>query len=238
MRKILITNDDGIMAEGIIRLVCCAKEFGEIWVVAPDSERSACSHAITLKAPIEVHPHDFPVDGVHAFSCSGTPADCVRVGSLNVMPQKPDLVLSGINLGYNVATDIQYSGTCGAAFEASFQGISAIAVSEGSASHHEVIDRYLKEILSEAIDYETVPGQIININFPTCSLSKYRGIKRDCTVSKGMIFKDHYEEEEKLADGGIRYMVKGGTGDISEAGSDLNAVLDGYIAIGRVNNYN
>ena len=98
-RKILITNDDGIESDGIARLAEAAKEFGEVWIVAPESQRSAASHSITLRHPIDVLPHDFPVEGVHAFSCSGTPGDCVRVGSLNIMPVKPDVVLSGINFG-------------------------------------------------------------------------------------------------------------------------------------------
>ncbi|MCR4760978.1 MAG: 5'/3'-nucleotidase SurE, partial [Oscillospiraceae bacterium] len=97
MRSILLTNDDGIAADGLIRLARAAAGFGEIWVVAPDSQRSAASHSISLHSPIDVFPHDFPVEGVHAFSCTGTPGDCVRVGSLNMMPHRPDVVLSGIN---------------------------------------------------------------------------------------------------------------------------------------------
>ena len=121
MRSILIANDDGINDEGLIRLAKLAKELGEVWVVAPDDQRSAASHAISLHSHIDIYPHDFPIDGVHAFSCSGTPADCVRVGALSIMPHKPDVVLAGINRGLNVATDIQYSGTAGAAFEGAFQ---------------------------------------------------------------------------------------------------------------------
>ncbi|MBR1855187.1 MAG: 5'/3'-nucleotidase SurE, partial [Lachnospiraceae bacterium] len=113
-RKILITNDDGITADGLIRLVREAVKFGEVWVVAPDGERSAASHSISLHRALDVYPYDLGVDGVRAFTCSGTPGDCVRVGSIGVMPYKPDVVLSGINFGYNTATDIQYSATAGA----------------------------------------------------------------------------------------------------------------------------
>ena len=118
MRKILITNDDGIYSDGIIRLAQTAKEFGEVWVVAPESQRSAMSHSITLRHPIEAWNVDFPVEGVHAYACDGTPADCVRIGVLNIVPGKPDNVFSGINYGYNVASDIQYSATAGAASSA------------------------------------------------------------------------------------------------------------------------
>ena len=99
MRRILITNDDGIDAGGLVRLTEAAKDFGEVWVVAPAHQRSAASHSITLREALYVKECDFPVSGVKAFSCSGLPADCVRVGSLSVMPCKPDLVLSGINYG-------------------------------------------------------------------------------------------------------------------------------------------
>ena len=106
MKTILITNDDGIFADGLIRLAATAKSFGEVWVVAPESQRSAASHSITLHSYIDVRPAAFPVPGVHAFASSGTPGDCVRVGSLSVMPARPDIVLSGINYGYNAASDI------------------------------------------------------------------------------------------------------------------------------------
>ena len=121
MRTILITNDDGIEAGGIVRLAKAAAEFGEVWVVAPARQMSAASHSITLHSPLDIYPHSFPVPGVRAFSCSGTPGDCVRTGSLSILPRRPDVVLSGINYGYNVASDIQYSATAGAAFEAAFR---------------------------------------------------------------------------------------------------------------------
>ncbi len=234
--KILVTNDDGIGSEGLIRLAECAREFGEVWVIAPESERSAASHCITLRTHIDIYPHDFPVEGVRAFTCSGMPGDCVRVGSLNVMDEKPELVLSGINFGYNVASDIQYSATCGAAFEAEFQGYSAIAVSEGGGGCHEVTDRYLKEVLSEVIDYEKRSRQIINVNFPDCPISDYKGILRDRSVSCGAIFRDIYHATKELDGGGIRYMVEGLRDGVGEAGTDLEAVTSGYISIGYAKN--
>ena len=175
--RILITNDDGISSDGIVRLARAAKEFGEVWVVAPESQRSAASHSITLHSTIDIYPcEDFLIEGVHAYYCSGTPGDCVRVGGLNVMPAKPDLVLSGINYGYNVASDIQYSATCGAAFEAAFQGYHAIALSEGACDCHEVTDKYVKQILKELIDTPLAPGIVHNVNFPGCALADCKEI--------------------------------------------------------------
>lgn len=248
-RKILITNDDGIKADGLVRLVNEAVRFGEVWVVAPDGERSAASHSISLHSPIDVYPYDFGMEGVHAYTCSGTPADCVRVGSIAVMPYKPDIVLSGINYGYNTATDIQYSATAGAAFEAAFQGYPAIALSEGRMGH-EVTDRYLHEVLEELIQQafdtgadmekgigESVTrGYIVNVNFPECALQKFKGILRDRKVSGSMLFCDGYDLKEKLPNGGMRFMVNGVYQEIAEEGTDLRAVLDGYISIGRVAN--
>ena len=147
----MITNDDGIDADGIVRLARAAIEFGEVWVVAPDNQRSAMSHSITLRHSIDAWKVEFPVPGVHAYACDGKPADCVRIGALNIVPGKPDHVFSGINYGYNAASDLQYSATAGAAFEASFQKIHAIAFSEGACENHEVTDRYLKEIIAETI---------------------------------------------------------------------------------------
>ena len=183
MRKILITNDDGIDADGIVRLARVAREFGEVWVVAPDSQRSAMSHGITLRHSIEAWKVDFPVPGVHAFACDGIPADCVRIGVLNIVPGKPDHVFSGINYGYNVATDLQYSATAGAAFEAAFQKIHTIAFSEDACELHEVTDRYLKEIIAELLDQPLGINQIWNVNFPGFRLAECNGILRDRAVS-------------------------------------------------------
>ena len=235
-RKILITNDDGIRSEGLARLTESAVEFGEVWVVAPEGQCSAASHSITLRHSVKVHPCEFPVRNVHAFYCTGTPGDCVRVGSLNVMPEKPDLVLSGINYGYNMATDIQYSATAGAAFEAEFQGYSAAALSEAACSLHEVTDRYLREILKEIIEEKYVPGQIINVNFPGCPLSECRGKLRNRSVSGQAYYKDHYNVINKLPDGGMELMVEGVHEPVFEEGTDYAAILDNYISIGRVSN--
>ena len=236
MRKILITNDDGINAEGIIRLAETAKEFGEVWVIAPAHQRSAASHCITLREPVEIKEVDFPVEGVKAFACSGTPADCVRVGSLSVMPYKPDVVLSGINYGYNVASDIQYSATCGAAFEASFQGFISIALSENASKCHDITDAYIKELLSEYIDFRPERNQILNINFPTGKVEECKGIKRDLITSEDSFYHDRYKMIEEREDGTKLYMVDGIYNEDAEEGTDFRAVVDKYISVGLVNN--
>ena len=124
-RHILITNDDGIGAEGIRKLAEIARGFGEVTVVAPDTQRSAASHHCIFSRPLILKEYNFGLYGVKAFTLDGTPADCVRVGIFAASDIKPDIVLSGINHGYNISSDIQYSGTVGAALEAAFLGGAA-----------------------------------------------------------------------------------------------------------------
>ena len=204
--------------------------------MAPDGQRSAASHSITLHDEIVVTPYEYPVEGVKAYTCSGTPADCVRVGSLNLMDRKPDVVLSGVNHGYNVASDIQYSATVGAAFEASFQGYHAIALSEGMSPCHEVTDDHLSKILEELLEKPLQPGQIFNVNFPDCAKSECKGVLYDRTVSRGIPYQDHYVEKGKLSNGGIRFMVEGDVSTECEEGSDYRAILENYVSVGVVNN--
>ena len=235
-RHILITNDDGIRSDGLKRLVACALEFGDVFVVAPESERSAASHSLTLRHSVDVNPVDFGMDGVTAYACSGTPSDCVRVGCLYLMKEKPDVVMSGINYGYNVSSDIQYSATLGAAFEGEFQGFHSIAFSEGNNGIHEVTDRYLKEIMAEMLEREYVPGYVDSINFPGCKLSECKGILRDRTVSRTPFFTDRYKKTADLPDGGVSLMVDGIYCPVHEEGTDYGAVLDNYVSVGGVKN--
>ena len=235
MRKILITNDDGINADGIIRLVQAATEFGEVWVLAPDSQRSAMSHSITLRHSVDAWKVDFPVPGVHAYACSGTPGDCVRIGSLNIVPEKPDHVFSGINYGFNAASDIQYSATAGAAFEAAFQGIHTIAFSEDACEIHEVTERYLKEIIAELLNKTLGVNQIWNVNFPGCQLAECNGILRDRKVSTDAFYVDRYIETT-VSEDKVSYMVEGIRNYSALEGTDLKAIFDNYISIGIATN--
>ena len=235
MKKILITNDDGIDSDGLIRLAKVAMEFGEVWVVAPHSQRSAMSHSITLRHSIEAWEVDFPIPEVHAYACDGTPADCVRIGVLNIVPGKPDHVFSGINYGYNVGSDLQYSATAGAAFEASFQKIHTIAFSEDADEMHEVTDEYIKDIMGDLLDKPLEINQIWNVNFPSCRLKDCKGILKGRTVSTDEFYKDRYLEK-KVTSGKISYMVEGIRNYEASQGTDLRAILDNYVSIGIATN--
>ena len=235
MKKILITNDDGIDSDGLIRLAKVAMEFGEVWVVAPHSQRSAMSHSITLRHSIEAWEVDFPVPGIRAYACDGTPADCVRIGVLNIVPEKPDHVFSGINYGYNVGLDLQYSATAGAAFEASFQKIHTIAFSEDADEMHEVTDEYIKDIMGDLLDKPLEINQIWNVNFPSCRLKDCKGILKGRTVSTDEFYKDRYLEK-KVSSGKISYMVEGIRNYEASQGTDLRAILENYVSIGIATN--
>lgn len=235
IKRIMITNDDGVKADGIIRLAKAVKSYGEVWVVAPDVQKSGASHSINLHTPISVSEVKFPVEGVKAFAVSGSPADCVRIGVLNLLPKKPDLVFSGINFGYNAGTDVMYSGTIGAAMEAVFQGIPSIALSEGTNEGYIITDLWLDKILSEVIGMRHGTDNIVNINFPTCKPEELKGILRNRFVSKSCIYKDTYICNT-LPDGTKTYMINGEYQENAEDGSDLKALFDKYISIGTVNN--
>lgn len=237
--RILIVNDDGIRSEGICRLAAMAKTLvgasGEVWVAAPKNQCSAMSHRITVFDPIEVRKADFPVEGVNAYSIDGTPADCVKIALNYLMPQKPDFVFSGINYGYNVGVDILYSGTVGAAMEGLINGIPSIAFSNQMGTNFDVIDAYLPSIAKELMEKAPGEGRIWNVNFPGCLLSELKGINRDSKVALKQFYQDHYEKQE-AEDGSCILQPRGIVADEAEEGTDIQAVLDGYITIGTVRN--
>lgn len=126
--RILITNDDGVTSNGILALYNAVKDLADTTIVAPLHQQSGVGHAITLMKPLRAMPMTID-DNVEAYAVTGTPSDCVIVGSKNLMDEKPDLVISGINVGENLSKSITTSGTLGATFEAAYFGIPAIAVS-------------------------------------------------------------------------------------------------------------
>lgn len=174
--RILISNDDGLDAIGIGILTEIASRLSDdVWVIAPSGNRSGMSRAITLHSDVMIEPR-----GDNRFACSGTPSDCVIMGMARVLDRKPDLVLSGINAGMNVADDVLYSGTIGAAMEASLMGVPAIALSQrngrtspedfdAAAVHGEGVIRHILEI-------GIAPRTIMNVNFPPIAAGAVKGI--------------------------------------------------------------
>lgn len=225
--KILVTNDDGITSEGIQVLAAILRTRHEVWVVAPATNRSGVSHGITMNDPLR-----FFVSGDKEFSCSGLPVDCTITGSQGIMSEKPDVIVSGINRGANLGTDIVYSGTAAAARQASFSGIPGIAVSlvsDEDPYYWEPIARFVLENL-EILVALCERDVFININAP--SLLEYRGARLTG------ISKRDYRDSIIMHDGpdGCKYsFFKGGKIRTEGDGfSDWEAVEAGYVSISRV----
>ena len=233
--KILVVNDDGIKAEGISRLAKMAKELGEVYVVAPANQCSAMSHRITVHGELLVKPEEFPVEGVKAYSVSGTPADCVKVALMHLLPEKPDIVFSGINHGYNAGFDILYSGTVGAAMEALANGIPAIAFSSEMNGVYDVVEEHILPVTRELLGQPISSNEIWNVNFPGCALSELKGILKERKVAQVQFYSDGHLRKE-LGDGAFSLELNGVPVDGADEGTDVDAVLKNYISIGKIRN--
>lgn len=237
--KILVVNDDSISAPGIALLAKAAAEFGQVVVVAPAHQCSALSQKLTLRETLPVKKVDnFPVSVQEAWQVDGTPVDCVKVALDYVLKGKPDLVLSGINNGYNVGFDIAYSGTLGAAFEAARHGIPAMAFSTASNAHLAAAEPYLTEILRELLVEKLDRGEVWNVNFPAMNSRPLLGILRDCPVAQVGMYMEKYVEQVN-ADGSVELICEGipTRDDQIAPGTDAAAVRGGYISISRVRAY-
>lgn len=178
---ILVCNDDGIGARGIQALAEAVDGLGTIVVVAPATEQSAVGHAITVRDPIRTYSYPFEVDSgkVAAYSLSGTPADCIKWAVSQLLPRRPDLVVSGINQGPNAAVNVMYSGTVSAATEGSILGIDAIAFSlcDWEGKDYSVAAQYARVITQHVLANGLPPGILLNVNIPDLPANKIRGVR-------------------------------------------------------------
>ncbi len=177
---ILVTNDDGISAPGIRALIDVMKQLGDVVVVAPDSPQSAMGHAITINNTLFINKVNFDSDVKSEYSCSGTPVDCVKLAVNEILKQKPDLCVSGVNHGSNSSINVIYSGTMSAAVEAGIEGIPAIGFSlldyDWNADF-EPIKNSIKTIASQVLENGLPEGVILNVNFPKLKEEDLKGIK-------------------------------------------------------------
>ncbi len=233
--NILVANDDGICSPGLEKLVAAAAKFGKVWVAAPACQCSGMSHKLTIFDPISVEEVAFPVPVEQAWKIGGTPADCVKIAITALMPVKPDFVFSGINKGHNGGHDIAYSGTIGAAMEGLLNDVPAMAFSNDMDADFSVIDSYLEPTMAELLDAPTSLTEIWNVNFPGCAPENVKGIQRDVAIAPMGLFENFYTKLalETGADA-MRPDATLLTLDRAPKGTDLHAVLDGYIAIGKV----
>lgn len=175
--RILVTNDDGVASAGLTALAEALGRLGDVWVVAPDRERTAVGHAVTLHKPLRVHRQ-----AKRAFSVNGTPVDCVNLALQNILPGPPQLLVSGINKGVNLGDDVLYSGTVSAAVEGTILGIPSIAVSQEGrdtfrfsvGAHHAM--RIARLVLEQGLPEET----LLNVNIPDRPLARTRHVRVTC----------------------------------------------------------
>ncbi len=176
--RILLTNDDGIGAPGIQALWQALSQIAEVIVVAPDTERSATSQAITVHHPIRVDQYCIEKPPICAWRVGGTPTDCVKIAIEALMTDKPDIVVSGINLGSNLGTDVLYSGTVSAAIEGSLFGITSIAVSLDTWQDADFSPaaNYTAELVKMLEHKKLPPGTLLNVNVPAIAAEQIAGI--------------------------------------------------------------
>ncbi|MCD4682139.1 MAG: 5'/3'-nucleotidase SurE [Bacteroidales bacterium] len=183
---ILITNDDGVFAPGLRKLIEIARKIGKVVVVAPDTPMSGMSHAITVKTPLRLKKLAEEKDYIE-YSCNGTPVDAMKLGEKIVIQGKPDLVLSGINHGSNASVNIVYSGTMAAVLEASIDGIPAIGFSLLDYSHtadFSAVDEFITPVIKSVLEKGLPEGTCLNVNIPAVKKEEIKGIKV-CRQAKG-----------------------------------------------------
>ncbi|HHU63220.1 MAG TPA: 5'/3'-nucleotidase SurE [Clostridiales bacterium] len=230
--KILLTNDDGIMSEGLRTLAKNISNLGDVIVVAPNSEKSAIGHAITINNPLKIRRIHLDCNEKEAYAIEGTPVDCVKFG-VNVILNntKPDILISGINNGINLGTDVIYSGTVSAAIEGTILGIKSIALSAGNSNDSglEAAAKFAAHMSSILHQKEMPYGTLLNVNVPALPENKIKGIKvANLGVKK---YADKYIKR-KDPRGNDYYWL---SGDILEeddcVNCDIRAFKEGYITI-------
>lgn len=223
-KLILISNDDGIRSEGLARLASALKRVGTVYVVAPDRERSAASHSLTLHRPLRVHKV-----GAQSYAVDGTPTDCVTLAINGILPARPDIVVSGINHGGNLGEDVSYSGTVSAAMEGTLLGIPSIAFSLAGRDGYDFTaaasfaSRLVRHVFKSGLPKDT----LLNVNVPAGrSVRNYK-----ITTLGKRFFSDVVVE--KVDPRGKKYYWIGGDMVRWEGGkeADFQAIQDGFVSI-------
>ena len=229
MPLILVTNDDGIHSPGLIALSVAMKELGKVFIIAPDRERSAVSHSLTLHRPLKVENLRQDV-----FSIDGTPTDCVILAISKLLPERPALVASGINRGGNLGGDITYSGTVSGAIEGTLLGIPSFAISlvsgdEPQPIHFETASAFATRVGRSILEKSLPPDTLLNINVPNDDKSKIRGVK---FTRQGKLVYNNAIQEIHDPRGKMHYWLGGSRLNVEhEEDTDVHAVKDGYISI-------
>jgi 5'-nucleotidase len=231
---ILVTNDDGITAPGLRALIRFMNEIGDVIVVAPDSPQSGMGHAITLDNTL--YSKKVTIDMEHGakeeYSCSGTPADCVKMGLQVFLKRRPDICISGINHGSNSSINVIYSGTISAAIEAGIEGIPAIGFSlcdYAWDANFEPAKAHIQKIVREAIKNGIPQGVVLNVNIPKRADDKYKGIKI-CRQARAN-WKEKFDK--RVSPSGKDYYWLTGVFELLDKGEDTDewALENDYISV-------
>ncbi|MEJ5228772.1 MAG: 5'/3'-nucleotidase SurE [Pseudothermotoga sp.] len=225
--RILLTNDDGVTSPGLLTLAQVLHKKHDILVVAPESEQSATGHAITVRMPIWVKRikvvEDFPV-----YATTGTPADCVKIGVEVISKKRIDLVISGINVGHNLGTDVIYSGTVSGALEGALLGIPSIAVSapmEKNYDYHDAaffVERFINDLDFTIFE----PYTALNINFPKGIIKGWKATRQSTRR-----YADRFEARTDPAGNTYYWMYGDIIEDDSTPDCDYKAIKNGYVSV-------
>lgn len=193
---ILVSNDDGVHAPGIQKLISIVKELGDVFVMAPDKPQSAMGHAITINSTLRVS-HIKKEENVDVYACSGTPVDCIKMAVNHFLTKKPDLVVSGINHGSNSSINVIYSGTMSAAMEGCIEGIPSIGFSLCDYSYEanfDAAESYIRKIIIHVLENGLDEGVCLNVNIPKLPEEEIKGIKV-CRQAKA-VWQEEFDERK------------------------------------------
>ena len=228
--RILLTNDDGILAAGIEALYRAVVDLGEVEVVAPETPQSAVGHAISVLTPMAAH-RVHVKNTFEGWSVDGRPADCVKLGILELLDRRPDFVISGINAGVNTGINVLYSGTVAGAAEGAFFGVPSMAVSLELSDKldFERAGRITREVFKRYVDARPAPGTCLNVNVPALDAGWPLGIR---VCPQGVVpMNDRYHKQADPRGRPVYWL----DGAMPEQGScpdtDLEAVMERYVAI-------
>jgi len=228
--KILVTNDDGVYADGIRSLVGALRDIGDVFVVAPNRQRSASGHSITMHEPLRAEKVDFFGMNIPAWAINGTPSDCVKLGIEALIKEKPDLVFSGINRGSNLGTDVLYSGTVSAAIEGAMLGLPSIAISlaYNNEWNYTCAANFSKKLAQQVYTKILPVDTLINVNVPNNN-EKIQGV--NITTLGIRKYKNSFIE--RIDPHGEAYYWMGGEISDEDNGepTDIWSVQNNYISI-------
>ena len=230
--RILLTNDDGIHAEGLAVLERIARTFtDDVWIVAPENDQSGYAHSLTLSEPLRLRKID-----EKRFALKGTPTDCVIMGVRELMDSPPDLVLSGMNSGQNAGDDVTYSGTVAGAMEGAMLGITSIAMSQAynfaddvRTLNWETGERHAPAVIEKLLSKPFPPKSLMNVNFPNCLPEAVNGTR---ITSQGAYTHGLFMEMRRDGRGFPYYWLRFGR-DVPEQkeGSDIVALRENFISV-------